>query len=260
MKFTSQKIRYIDVEEIKPNPYQCRRNFNLLKLSKLADSIKKVGILSPLTLRAAKNGYEIVFGNRRYRAAVIAGLKAVPAIIIRAGDKQCAKLNLIENIHRENLTLFEEAESFFNLSSYHGIKKDKIKDEVCVQSEEISDKIKFLRLEPSIRYKLEENLISKNAARELLKIHDAEKQKEAAEIIIRESLNDSEVISLVKEINNELVKNRKKSGKLNLTLCSNTVKKTVNILKESGHKVELTQKENEKQLEFIIKIRKTGVF
>ncbi|MBE7033070.1 MAG: ParB/RepB/Spo0J family partition protein [Ruminococcaceae bacterium] len=259
MKFASQKIKDINIEDIKPNPYQCRRHFNLLKLNSLADSLKKVGILSPLILRATKNGYEIISGTRRYRAAIIAGLKTVPAIIMKAGDKQCAKLSLMENIHREDLSLFEEAEAYFNLSSYHGVKKDKIEDELCVKKEEISDKIKFLRLESSMRYKIEENKITKNAARELLKIHDVEKQNEAAETIIKENLNDKEAASLVKEINRELALNKKNSPKMNFTLCANTVKKTVNILKENGQKAELLQKDSEKYMEFIIKIRKTGI-
>ena len=100
MKISRQKIKSINVEDIKPNPYQTRRNYNHLKLNSLASSIKEVGILTPLLLRTTTLGYEIISGNRRFRAALMAGLKTVPAIVLFAGDRQCAELSLIENLQR----------------------------------------------------------------------------------------------------------------------------------------------------------------
>jgi len=260
MKFTAQKIKFINVEDIKPNPYQSRRNFNNRKLYNLSESIKKMGIISPLLLRPVTNGFEIVCGSRRFRAALIAGLKSVPAIIINAGDRQCAELSLLENIQRENLSFFEEAEAFYNLSSYHGIKPDKISDILSLNGENIVGKMHLLSIEPDVRYIIEENAIPEKSAKELLKIRDPEKMKETAKSVARDKLSTDDISSIAKQINLSSMKKGRKDRVTNVPLCRNTVKKTVNLLKECGEKVDFTQNENEKQLEFVIRIRKSGVF
>lgn len=261
MRKNARKIKNINLCEIKPNPYQVRRNFNLRKTEMLAESIRKYGILSPLLLRMSRNGYEIISGSRRYRAAIIAGMKTVPAIIVSAGDRQCAELNLIENIQREELTVFEKAEAYYNLLSYHGIKKSEIADALSVKPEEISEKVKLLGALPEIRYKAEEYKIAEESVVELIKLHDEEKQKEITELIIKEKLSPEDTASLVKQINGESLRKRKGKNKVtNIPLCRNTVKRTVNLLKESGEKVEFEQNEDEKHLEFRLKIKKQGIF
>ena len=111
----SQKIRHIKIGDILPNPYQIRRNFDAASLSELADSIKQNGVLSPIIVRGGVKGYELICGQRRLRAARMAGLAEIPAIIVKAGDAQCAELSMTENLQRQNLSHIEEAEGFFNL-------------------------------------------------------------------------------------------------------------------------------------------------
>ena len=258
MFFSPQKIKMIKTEEISPNPYQIRRNFNEKKLRQLADSIKEVGMLSPIIVRTSVKGYEIICGQRRFRAAMLIGMKSIPAVVLHAGDKQCAQLSMIENIQRENLELFEEAEGLYNLMSYHRVKKDELAKNLSLESARINEKIRLLSLDSQIRYKIEENGISERTAKELLKLHDGEKQEEILDKIIKEEISINEIPALIKETLREMScgtkKGRKKS--YNLPLCINTVKKTADLLKKSGAKVELEQKEDEKHIDFTFKIGK----
>ncbi len=258
MFFSPQKIKMIKTEEISPNPYQIRRNFNAKKLQQLADSIKEVGIISPIIVRTSVKGYEIICGQRRFRAAMLIGMESLPAIVVRAGDKQCAQLSMVENLQRENLALFEEAEGFYNLMSYHRVKKDELAKNLSLESGRINEKVRLLSLDAPIRYKIEENGISEREAREIIKLHDAEKQSEILDKILKGEVSINELPSLVKETLREMSSGAKRGRKkaCNLPLCINTVKKTVDLLKKSGAKVELEQKEEEKYIQFTLKISK----
>lgn len=260
MKIAPQKIKSVNINDIKPNPYQTRRNFNLLKLNSLAKSIKKFGVLSPVILRSIPTGYEVIAGNRRVRAAKIAGLDSVPAVVIRAKDRECALLSLLENINRENLSLFEEAEGIYNLLSYHKIKREELLEYTGGDREGLGLKLKLLSLTPAVRYKAEEYLLSEDIIKELTKIHDAEIQKKAADAAIDEKLTAKEVSFLAKKLNTEALGDKKKIRLANIPICTNTIKKTVDILKENGEKAEFYQKEDEKYIEYTIKVKKQSIF
>ena len=262
---TPQKIKMIKIKEISPNPYQIRRNFNSEAIRQLADSIKEVGMISPVILRVISEGYELICGQRRIRAAALLGMETVPAVIIRAGDRQCALLSMIENLQRENISLFEEAEGYYNLMSYHRVKKEDMVKELSLESGRINDKMRLLSLSAPIRYKIEENKIPEKAARELLRLHDEEKQAEIIEKVMKEELNLNDISSEVKNILQEMILNESKAKRgrkknFNMPLCINTVKKTAELLKKSGAKVETEQTETENYVEFNIKIHKKQVF
>ena len=147
----SQKIRMLSPGEIKPNPYQVRKKFCYKDLEKLANSIKEVGMLCPVIVRRSNFGYELICGQMRVRAAVIAGMDKIPAIIVRAGDVQCAQLSAIENIHRKQLGIFEEAESFYNLIMFHRVKKEKLQQLLSLTPFELSDKIRLLSFKENVK-------------------------------------------------------------------------------------------------------------
>lgn len=260
MKIAPQKIKSVNINDIKPNPYQSRRNFNIFKLNSLAASIKEFGILSPVILRSIPTGYEIIAGNRRLRAAKIAGLNSVPAIIIRAKDRECALLSISENINRENLSMFEEAEGLYNLLSYHKMKKEALLNYIGGDREELNAKLRLLSLTPAARYKIEKYSLSNDIIKELLKIHDRENQEKAITAAAEEHLTAEEVSFLAKKMNTENRESKKKIRLANIPICTNTIKKTVNILKENGERAEFSQKEDEKYIEYTIKVRKQSVF
>ena len=257
-----QKIKMIKLKDIFPNPYQIRRKFDRKKLLLLSDSIKKMGVLCPITVRISDTGYEIISGQRRVIAAKMAQKEEIPAIIIGANDAQCALLSMAENIHRENLTPYEEAEGFFNLISYHRMKKDRLLTEICTESAGVNEKIRLLSLPEKVRYKLEENLIDEKTARQLLRLHDEEKQLEVIEKIKENNLKTAEVETMIREIlraaSFSKSKGRRKMLKNseNIPIYINTVKKTADILKSNGARVEISQNESEKYIEFSLKIAK----
>lgn len=264
----SQKIKFVKIKDIFPNPYQIRRCFERKSLFELAESIKNNGMLSPVILRGSINGYELICGQRRVRAASIAGLAEVPAIVIKAKDAECAELSMTENIQRENLNFVEEAEGYYNLMSYHRIKKDKLQKALSVKSEKINEKIQLLNLSESVRYKIEENNIPEKYARELLKVHDEEKQLDIIECIVEEDLTYSKLCEKIKceltgMIKNEQNKEERRKNNVNYEvrypIYKNTLNKTMDILKSGGAKVQMEEKECEKYSEFVFRIYKNNI-
>lgn len=262
---TAQKIKMIKTGEIIPNPYQIRRKFPQKEIEMLAESLKEVGMISPVIVRRGTSGFELVCGQRRLRAAVIAGMREVPAIIVRAGDAQCAELSIIENIHRNNLSVFEEAEGFYNLIVYHKIKKDRLQKDLSVDPFILNDRIRMLALKEDVRKTVERANLEEESIKELLRLHNEEKQLEIAERAEKEKLSFNQIRVLTNEILNRMTKRTVKDKKtvkfsghlLNKgPLYINTVKKTVELLKKNGARVEYSQKEDEEWTEFVIKAYK----
>lgn len=261
---TTQKIKMIKTADITPNPYQTRRSFDRKKLEELSLSIKENGILSPIIVRGAFGGFELICGQRRLRAAIMAGLKEIPAIVVKAGDAQCAQLTLIENLQRDNLTFCEEAEGYYNLMAYHHIKREKLLSILSFEWLRINDKVRLLGLSEKVRYKIEENGYSEKFAKELLKLRDEEKQLEIIERAAKEDWSFTSFSKAIKEEVKEMAQKRiwqsktfkEKSSKEKMPVYINTVKKTVELLKKNGATVELLQQENEEYSEFSVKIYK----
>ncbi len=261
---TTQKIKMIKTADISPNPYQIRRNFDRKKLEELSLSIKENGMLSPVIVRGAFGGFELVCGQRRLRAAIMAGIKEVPAIIVKAGDAQCAQLTLIENLQRENLSFCEEAEGYYNLMAYHRIKREKLLGVLCLEWLRINDKVRLLGLSEKVRYKIEEKGYNEKFAKELLKLRDEEKQLEIIEKAEKEDWSFTSFSKAIKEEVKEMAQKRiwesksfkDKSTKEKMPVYINTIKKTVELLKRNGARVELFQQENEEYGEFSLKIYK----
>ena len=166
------QILRLPVEAIAPNPYQPRTDFAPEPLAELADSIRRHGILQPLTVRRTKTGWELVAGERRLRAAKLAGLDTVPCLQIRAEDQESALLALIENIQRKDLHYFEEAAALLGRSP-----------------SALANKLRLLRLSSDCRKLLVENGLSERHARALLRLDDPEERLSALRHIIRAGLN-----------------------------------------------------------------------
>lgn len=261
---TTQKIKMIKTAEISPNPYQSRRNFDRKKLEELSASIKENGMISPVIVRGGLSGYELICGQRRLKAAIMAGLREIPAIIIKAGDAQCACLTLTENLQRENLTVFEEAEGYYNLMAYHKIKREKLLGILSLEWMRINEKVRLLGLCEKVRYKIEQKGYGEKFARELLKLRDEDKQLEIIERAEKEDWSFTTLSKKVKEEIKEMAQRRlwesrtfkDKNIKEKMPVYINTVKKTIELLKKNGATVEFSQQENEEYSEFIVKIHK----
>lgn len=260
MTKTVHKIKMIKITDILPNPYQVRRHFEGKPLMELAKSIRENGVIVPIIVRGATNGYELICGQRRVRASAMAGFSEIPAVIVKAGDLQCAELSMLENIQRKNLTSIEEAEGYFNLMSYHKLKKDALIKKLSVESAYISEKIKLLSMSETVRYKAEESDMPEKYMREIIKIHDEKKQRELIKRYKEEELTYSELCAEVYKENDIIIKKEKpketKRKTHRMPIYKNTVYKAVEMLKNYCANIETEEEENEKVYEIKVRIYK----
>ena len=183
----SKEIVYVRIEDIIPNRFQPRIAFDEKELNTLADSIMKYGIIQPLVVRPVSDKYEIIAGERRYKASVIAGLKKVPVIIKTTDDNTSAEIALLENLQRKNLTPIEEAQSYKKLLN-RGFTQEEIASKLGVSQSSIANKLRLLNLPQEVQDALLYNQISERHARSLLVLNDSEKQKQMLNKIINEKL------------------------------------------------------------------------
>ena len=200
----------LPIHKIEPNPDQPRNQFDEDSLQELADSIQQYGILQPLLVKKKDKYYEIIAGERRWRAAKIAGLEEVPVIIREYDDHEIVEIALIENIQREDLSPIEEAMAYQRLMKEHHLKQDEIAEKVSKSRAAITNSLRLLKLDPRVQNMLEEEMISSGHARALLAIHDGDLQYEIAVKVFDEKLSVRDIEKMVK-IMNQPKKEKEKS-------------------------------------------------
>lgn len=205
-------VREVRINDVEPNNEQPRKHFNDEKLSQLADSIKQHGIVQPLIVKKVEDTYRIVAGERRWRAARLAGLSTVPVIIRELSSKQVMEIALIENLQREDLNPIEEAEAYEKLINDFGMTQEEISKTVGRSRPAIANSIRLLSLQDKLRLLVINGEISSGHARSLLAVEDGELQLKAADEIIRKGLNVRETEALVKNLLTR--KEKKKAAKL----------------------------------------------
>lgn len=182
------QILQVPIEDIIPNRFQPRLNFDDSSLQELAASIKQHGIIQPLVLRKTGDKYEIIAGERRYKASQIAGLASVPAIITQMDDKKSAEVAIVENIQRRDLSSIEEARSYKALLDKGYLTQEDLAKQMGISQSQISNKLRLLSLTEEVQQALMEGKISERHARSLLQVTDPEEQKKWLEKIITERL------------------------------------------------------------------------
>ena len=230
-------ISFININEIKPNQNQPRKSFNEEKLEELAASIIENGLIQPVILRKADKGYEIVAGERRWRACRKAGLKEIPCIIREFTDEQNMLIAIIENMQREDLNPVEEAEGLNQMIVNFGMTQEQVSKSVGKSRPYITNALRLLKLPSEIREMLLANQLSAGHAKAIAGLSDTEKQIQLAEYAIKEGLSVREIEKIIKEENAPKKKiSRKKAEK------SADVKKVEDDLKQiMGTKVNLNQ-------------------
>lgn len=186
------------IEEVIPNRSQPRKHFDESKLQELADSIREKGILEPLVVRKAAGGYELIVGERRWRAAQKAGLKEVPVLVKEADDREVLELSLIENLQRENLNPLEEAGAYWRLTEEFGITQADLSTRLGKDRTTVVNSIRLLRLPPEIKEELLRDRITAGHARAILSLEQKEKQKKLCSLIIQKGLSVREAEALAK--------------------------------------------------------------
>lgn len=188
------------IEELHPNRYQPRKNFNDDDQKKLMASVKQSGIIQPIIVRKAQQGYEIIAGERRWRAAQAAGIKDVPIVIRKASDLEAAELSLIENIQREELNPLEEADAYVTLMEKFNISQENISLQVGKDRSTIANTVRLLKLPDKAKTALIEKKISSGHARGLLALTAPEEQIATLDIILKRGLNVRETEKLIAKL------------------------------------------------------------
>jgi len=194
-----QNILQIPIDEIIPNRFQPRLNFDDRGLEELASSIKQHGIIQPLVLRRMEDKYEIIAGERRYKAATLAGLKTVPAVIADIDDNKSAEVAIVENVQRRDLSAIEEARSYKNLLDKGYLTQTELAKKMGLSQSAIANKLRLLNLDEEVQKALMNNQISERHARSLLVLPNHEEQRKWLKRIINERMT-------VRDLDNELKK------------------------------------------------------
>ena len=235
-------VETLKITEVEPNREQPRKNFDEDALLELADSIKQYGVIQPLIVQKKADHYEIIAGERRWRAAKMAGVKEIPVIIKDYTDQQVMEISLIENIQREDLNPIEEAMAYKNLMEEFHLKQDEIAEKVSKSRTAVTNSMRLLKLDKRVQQMMIDDMISAGHARTLITIEDPDAQYNIATKIFDEKLSVRETEKLVKLLQKPEVK-KEKIEKVNSFIYKDIEEKMKAIL---GTKVTVDHKSNNK--------------
>lgn len=267
------KIHMISVNLIYPSPSQPRRRFDDEKLIRLADSIMKYGILQPLMIRFNPESsyysdqvppkqlhYELVAGERRLRAAKMAGMDKVPCIMIKADYRRSAEISLIENIQREELNVFEQATAISMLMDIYNLTQEQVARALSISQPCVANKLRLLGLTPAERDIIISSSLTERHCRAALKLSDSKQRLKIFETAAKKELNVAATEELVDQVLYGEAVAAQESKQLcaikDIRLCCNTIDKAVSAIEKSGIEIIKEKNENDTHVEFIIRISK----
>lgn len=261
---SNEKSANIPVDVIMPNPYQPRRRFETTALNELSESIRQVGVITPITVRRAPGGFELVCGERRLRAAKMAGLKKIPAIIVEISDKESAVMAITENLQRKDLNFFEEAESMQNLIEFHSFTQDNVAAQLGKSQAAVANKIRLLKLHEDVRHVIISGNLCERHARAFLRLPTTQMQLAAAKRAVEMQMNVASTEKMVQRMLEEeprknMLKSETTSFEKTGRFFRNTINKTLDLLKKSGITPAITEKEGDDFIEYTIKLEKDDV-
>lgn len=262
-----KNITYIGIECVRPNPYQPRKQFSKGALEELCESIKQYGVIQPINVRKISNNhYELVAGERRLRAATMAGLKEIPAIVVSVNDNDSAVMALIENLQREDLSYMEEAEGYNNLINEHGFTQEELAQKIGKSQSTIANKIRLLKLPVMVKKMLSDNNLTERHARALLKLHDEQLQLKVLKHVCEKGLNVKKTEELVERAIEKYSRQEKErtgapekkftKAIKDIRIFVNTVRQAIDLMKKSGVNAKAAQIDRGEYVEFIVRIPK----
>ncbi|BDR58997.1 ParB/RepB/Spo0J family partition protein [Xylocopilactobacillus apicola] len=196
---SSEGIKEIELKEIRPNPYQPRQIFDQDKLKELADSIAQSGVFQPVIVKKGVNGYELIAGERRFRASKLAGKTLIPAIVRDYTDEQVLEITVLENLQREDLSPIEEGQAFVTLIKKLNLTQDEVAKKVGKSRPYITNYIRLLQLPDSVKGLVETRKLSNAQARALLKLQDPEAIERLAKKVVNEGLTVRQIEKYIDE-------------------------------------------------------------
>ena len=235
METSGKKVVELNIEDVLPNRFQPRIKFNEEAINELSKSIKEHGVIQPIVVRPIGDKFEIIAGERRYKASCMAELKTIPAIITDLNDKDSAEVALIENVQRENLTPIEEAISYKKILDMGYITQDALASKLGKTQSTVANKLRLLNLDDEVQEALLNEKISERHARSLLKLQNKEQQRQLLNKIITERLTVRRADEEIEKILN--------GGNMNETITKETIEQPVITKEQPNQQIENEQKE-----------------
>ena len=254
-------LRRIRISEIVRNPNQPRRYFDPEAIATLAESIRQYGVLNPLTVRRTANGgYELVAGERRLRAARVAGLTDVPCLLINADGEDSSVIALVENLQRRDLDFFEEANGFKRLIEQFGLTQEEAARKVGKTQSAVANKLRLLRLPDSVRQFLQENGLTERHARALLRLGTEEQQLSAAQVFCRRRMNVAAAEAYIEDLlHRQQVtppKGRTTYIIKDVRLFLNSVDRGLHLMRQAGVNADWGRQDTDEEILLTIRIPK----
>ncbi len=260
-KESEKRLLNIKTDEIIQNANQPRKSFDEYELYKLSESIRHNGIIQPLTVRKTDNGYILIAGERRLRAAKKAGLKKVPCIVYRVSGETAAAYSVIENLQRADLNVFEQAEGINRLITEFGISHADAAERLGIAQSTLSNKLRVLRLSEAERSRITAARLTERHARALIRITDETERKNALDRIIAENMTAKECEDYIESVLNPPVITAppepvRKSGIADVRIFANSLNRLIDTMLAAGIKASRKRQENKDYIEFRIRIEK----
>lgn len=255
-----QEIIEVPTEKLLPNPYQPRKQFKSEEMLSLADSIKENGVLQPLICRQINNSdyFEVVAGERRLRASILANLQKVPCVIIDCDYESSAVFSILENIQRSNLDFFEEAQAIGQLMNHFGMTQEQIAKKLGKSQSALSNKLRLLKLPVDVRYYIEKEGLTERHARALLKLETEKQIWTTLKVISDKRLNVEQTEAYIDNLLDKKVKPKHSLPKVfkDVRIFVNTFNKAIKAMQESGIDAQTNKTETEDYIEFMVRIPK----
>lgn len=256
--FLSRRVLYLPIESVHPNPAQPRRYFEQEALQELSQSIRHYGILQPLSVRRKGGSYELVAGERRLRAAKMAGLREVPCLLLRSDEEESSLLALIENLQRRDLHYFEEAAAIAGLISAYGLSQEQAAEKLGKSQSAVANKLRLLRLSQECAAILCENNLSERHARALLRLSDEQQQLSALHNIVEKGYNVMQTEEYIEKLLNENAvftpQNRPAYIIKDVRIFLNSIARQLDIMQRAGVEAKTERQDTEEEICLLIRI------
>ena len=256
---STAEIYNIPQAMIVPNPNQPRKRFDYDELENLAQSIRENGILQPITVRKREDKkYELVSGERRLRAARLVGMVKIPSIVINIDDKNSAMFSIIENLQRQSLNFFEEAEAIEKLVGEYAMSREEVALKLGLAPSTVSNKLRILRLPEEMRFELARAGLTESHARALLMLEDDNQRARVLSIIVDRHLNVTESERMINQMINRNNRSRNPlRGLRDVRLFINTLNHAVDTIRRAGVEADAARSETEEYIEYVVRIPKS---
>ena len=257
----NNEIRLIEIEKIKTNPFQPRKEFNEQDIMELSESIKSHGLIQPIVVRSAGDGYQLIAGERRLRATQLSGKDEISAIIVDIDGVDVAEISLIENIQRKDLNCIEEANAYFILKSKFGMTQEEISERLGKSRSYIANLLRLLDLSDQIKGELVNGSITMGHGRCILSLPDEEARDVVVDRIKRDALSVRQTESLVREIQQgkekiSAPKTKRKAYSKDARIYYDALKKALKEVRSAGGRADIIERETEDFIELTVRIPK----